>query len=150
MYGRKLFNELNLWRKVRKIAKENEKELNSNGFRVDWVGRIYTVINLPEEVINQPFSEEGYVLMKLREFDKFFLDMGISDVVSPEMMKLDTETAYLLVLSPDREYTKLWPLVKSVLRTVGIILLVRVSYVGISHYWENIVSLWKNLMNLIF
>ena len=67
MYIIKLFREINLWRKVRKVAKENEEKLKENGFRVDWVGRIYTVINLPEEVITQPYSEEGYVLMKLRE-----------------------------------------------------------------------------------
>ena len=85
MYALKLYNEINVWRKCRKVAKEYEAKLNERGFRVDWVGRMYTVINLPQEVIDQPFSEEGYVLMKLREYDKFFFDMGISDYVAPEM-----------------------------------------------------------------
>jgi hypothetical protein len=148
MYGIKLFKELNLWRKVRKVAKEYESALNENGFRVDWVGRIYTVINLPEEVINQPFSEEGYVLMKLREYDRFFLDMGIADVIAPEMTKLEDAESYLLVLSPDREYARLWPFTKSVLRTLGILLILRLMYVFIP--WENISELWNKAMNLIF
>lgn len=148
MYIIKLFREINLWRKVRKVAKENEEKLKENGFRVDWVGRIYTVINLPEEVITQPYSEEGYVLMKLREYDKFFLDMGIADVIAPEMTRLEDAPAYLLVLSPDRDYTKLWPLVKSVFRTLGILLVLRLIYVFVP--WENIVELWNKTMDLIF
>jgi len=148
MYIIKLFREINLWRKVRKVAKENQEKLKENGFRVDWVGRIYTVINLPEEVITQPYSEEGYVLMKLREYDKFFLDMGIADVVAPEMIRLEDAPAYLLVLSPDRDYAKLWPLIKSVLRTLGILLSLRLIYVFAP--WENIVELWNKMMDLIF
>jgi len=148
MYIIKLFREINLWRKVRKVAKENEEKLKENGFRVDWVGRIYTVINLPEEVITQPYSEEGYVLMKLREYDKFFLDMGIADVVAPEMIRLVDALAYLLVLSPDRDYAKLWPLIKSVLRTLGILFSLRLIYVFAP--WENIVELWNKMMDLIF
>ena len=85
MYIFNLIKEINIWRKVRSIAKENRKDLNESGFRIDWVGRIYTVINLPEEVVNQPFSKEGYILMKLREYDKLFLNMGIADVIAPEI-----------------------------------------------------------------
>ena len=59
MYIFDVINEINIWRKVRAVAKENEKVLAAVGFRVDWVGRIYTVINLPEEVVNQPISKEG-------------------------------------------------------------------------------------------
>lgn len=148
MYGIKLLKELNRWRKVRKVAKENEAALNEKGFRVDWVGRIYTVINLPEEVVNQPFSEEGYVLMKLREYDRFFLDMGIADVIAPEMTRLEDADSYLLVLSTDRDYARLWPLTKSIFRTLGILLILRLAYVFIP--WENISELWNKTMNLIF
>ncbi len=109
MYIFNLINEINIWRKVRAIALENEGLLKENGFRVDWVGRIYTVINLPEEVVNQPFSREGYVLMKLREYDSMFLNMGIADAIAPELVDLQDAEAYLLILSPDRDYIKLWP-----------------------------------------
>ena len=84
MYITNLYKELKIWSKIRKIAVENSAKLLEKGFRVDWVGRIYTVINLPEEVVSAPISQEGYVLMQLREHDKLFLDMGIADYVSPE------------------------------------------------------------------
>lgn len=140
MYIFKLINEINIWRKVRAIALENEELLKENGFRVDWVGRIYTVINLPEEVVNQPFSREGYVLMKLREYDSMFLNMGIADVIAPELVELEEVEAYLLILSPDRDYIKLWPFLISLFKTGGLILLLRLGYLLLSNYWGNITS----------
>jgi len=54
MYIIKLYKELKLWWQIRKVAKSEETTLREKGFRVDWVGRIYTVINLPEEVATAP------------------------------------------------------------------------------------------------
>jgi len=150
MYARKLFREINIWRKIRKIAKENEQDLNEKGFRVDWVGRIYTVINLPEEVATAPISQEGYVLMKLREHDQFLLQMGIADYVSPEFSRIEGTDSFLLVLSPDRDQLRLWPFTKSMFRTSLILLGLRLLYVGISNNREKITEVWDKLMNLIF
>ena len=150
MYAIKLFREINIWRKIRKIAKENEQDLNEKGFRVDWVGRIYTVINLPEEVATAPISQEGYVLMKLREHDQFLLQMGIADYVSPEFSRIEGTDSFLLVLSPDRDQLRLWPFTKSMFRTSLILLGLRLLYVGISNNREKITEVWDKLMNLIF
>jgi len=140
MYIFKLINEINIWRKVRAIALENEELLKENGFRIDWVGRIYTVINLPEEVVNQPFSREGYVLMKLREYDSMFLNMGIADAIAPELVDLQDAEAYLLILSPDRDYIKFWPFLISLFKTSGLFLLLRLVYLLLSNYWGSITS----------
>ena len=150
MYAKKLLREINIWRKIRNIAKENEQELNKKGFRVDWVGRIYTVINLPEEVATAPISQEGYVLMKLREHDQFLLQMGIADYVSPEFNRIESTDSFLLVLSPDRDQLRLWPFTKSVFRTSLILLGLRLFYVVISNNQEKIAEVWNKLTNLIF
>lgn len=150
MYIVKLFKEINLWRKIRKIAKENERALNEKGFRVDWVGRIYTVINLPEEVATAPISQEGYVLMELRKHDKFLLELGIADYVSPEFGRIEGEDSFLLVLSADREQLKFIPFMKSILKTTGILLILRLLYVIVSNNQEIIIQTWNKLMNLIF
>lgn len=150
MYLFKLIKEFNIWRKVRQIAKENEKNLNDLGFRVDWIGRIYTVINLPEEVINQPISKEGYVLMKLREYDNVFLNMGIADVISPELMELSDADSYLLILCPDRDYIKIWPFFKFLLKVTGFIIIIRLAYKLTSYYWDSIISFMTKLNQLIF
>ena len=150
MYISKLYKELKIWWQIRKVAKSEEIALQEKGFRVDWIGRIYTVINLPEEVATAPISQEGYVLMKLREHDKFLLELCIADYVSPEFEKISNTDSFLLVLSADREYFKLWPFLISVLKTTGFILLLRVLYLLFSHNQEKITELWNKLMILIF
>jgi hypothetical protein len=150
MYISKLYKELNIWRKIRKIAKSEEEALNEKGFRVDWIGRIYTVINLPEEVATAPISQEGYVLMKLREHDQFLLQLGIADYVSPEFSKIEGTDSFLLVLSADRDYFKLWPFLVSMAKTTGLILILRIVYLIFTHNQEKITELWNKLMTLIF
>ncbi len=150
MYISKLYKELNIWRKIRKVAKSEEEALNEKGFRVDWIGRIYTVINLPEEVATAPISQEGYVLMKLREHDQFLLQLGIADYVSPEFSKIEGTDSFLLVLSADRDYFKLWPFLVSMAKTTGLILILRIVYLIFTHNQEKITELWNKLMTLIF
>tara|TARA_R110001592_G_scaffold319046_2_gene596342 strand:+ start:252 stop:704 length:453 start_codon:yes stop_codon:yes gene_type:complete len=150
MYITNLYKELKIWLKIRRIAKEAEQKLNEKGFRVDWVGRIYTVINLPEEVVSAPISQEGYVLMQLREHDKLFLDLGIADYVSPEFNPIPDTDSFLLVLSADREYFKLWPLIKSLGKTILLLVFIRILYVMLSSYSEKILELWNQMINLIF
>tara|TARA_R100000657_G_C4678904_1_gene126170 strand:- start:1127 stop:1579 length:453 start_codon:yes stop_codon:yes gene_type:complete len=150
MYILDLYNEIQTWRKIKKIAKNAEKELNEKGFRVDWVGRIYTVINLPEEVVSAPISQEGYVLMKLREHDKFLLNLGIADYVSPEFSPIEGTDSFLLVLSADREYLRWKPFMISLFKTLGLLFLLRIGYVVFQSHGEKITELWNKIMTVIF
>jgi hypothetical protein len=149
MYLFNLIKEINVWRKVKSVAKENETILNQNGFRVDWVGRIYTVINLPEEVVNQPISREGYVLMKLREYDQLFLNMGIADAVSPEIVELIGADSYLLILSPDRDYIKFIPFVWFLTKTAGLFIILKILYNIIVKYYEDISTYVNQILDWI-
>ena len=150
MYITDLYNELKTWNKIRSIAKKSELKLKEKGFRVDWIGRIYTVINLPEEVVSAPISQEGYVLMQLREHDKFLLELGIADTVSPEFNPIPDTNSFLLVLSADREFFKLWPFVKSMCKTLGLILLLRLAYVVFTSHGGKISELWNKIIEIIF
>jgi hypothetical protein len=150
MYIKNLYNEIKIWVKIRKIAQENKNKLLEKGFRVDWVGRIYTVINLPEEVVSAPISQEGYVLMQLREHDKLFLDLGIADYVSPEFNPIPNTDSFLLVLSADREYLKVWPIIVSAVKTTIGLLILRVIYILFESYGEKISELWNKITTLLF
>jgi len=150
MYIKNLYNEIKIWVKIRKIAQENKNKLLEKGFRVDWVGRIYTVINLPEEVVSAPISQEGYVLMQLREHDKLFLDLGIADYVSPEFNPIPNTDSFLLVLSADREYLKTWPIIVSTVKTTIGLLILRVIYILFESYGEKISELWNKITTLLF
>ena len=150
MYIKNLYNEIKIWVKIRKIAQENKNKLSEKGFRIDWVGRIYTVINLPEEVVSAPISQEGYVLMQLREHDKLFLDLGIADYVSPEFNPIPNTDSFLLVLSADREYLKTWPIIVSTVKTTIGLLILRVIYILFESYSEKISELWNKITTLLF
>jgi hypothetical protein len=103
MYWIKLIREIRIWLMVRKVANANMETLEEYDLRVDWVGRIYTVINLPEEVANQPYAQQPYVLGQLRKYDEVLLKLQLSDVLFPEFEKIPGEDAYLLVLTPEIE-----------------------------------------------
>ena len=151
MYISKLYKELKLWWQIRKIAKAEEKPLRDKGFRVDWIGRIYTVINLPEEVANHnPEVQQMYILGKLRDFDKIFLELGIADYVAPEFRAIEDTASYLLVLSPDREYVRLLPFLWFTIKTMGLALLLRIIWVIWKLNWKHIYELWEKIINLIF
>ena len=150
MYITNLLNELQTWNKIRKIAKTSKPQLKEKGFRVDWIGRIYTVINLPEEVVSAPISQEGYVLMQLRKHDQFLLELGIADYVSPEFNPIPNTNSFLLVLSADREFFKLWPFLKSATKTLCLILLLRLAYVLFTSYGGKISELWNKIIEIVF
>jgi len=104
MYWINFFREIKIWRVVRRVARKNENLLKENNLRVDWVGRMYTVINLPDEIIENPYLEETYVISQLREYDKILISLGLADIVYPEFSKIEGEAAYLLILYPESDY----------------------------------------------
>lgn len=127
----KAYREIRIWQKVRKVAMEYKDQLGSMGFRVDWIGRIYTVINLPEEVITAaPQIQEGYVLMQLRDYDRLFLQLGLAGDIFPEMERIEEDdvSAFLLILSPESEYLSLWSLIKFILSLSVTMLLLRILW----------------------
>jgi hypothetical protein len=103
MYWIELFRDISTWRKVKRIAKENSLLLEENNLRVDWIGRIYTVINLPPEILENAYLEQPYVISKLREYDQVLLKLGISDVIYPEFAKIEGTDSYLLVMYPESD-----------------------------------------------
>ena len=151
-YPYNLYVELRTWYRVRKVALEYEDQLSSMGFRVDWIGRIYTVINLPEEVITSaPQIQEGYVLMKLRDYDRLFLQLGLAGDVFPEMERITEEgvDAFLLILSPERDYFKFWPLIGFIIKTGALIILVRLLWVLGTNNLDLILRVLEDIKNYL-
>ena len=151
-YPYNLYVELRTWYRVRKVALEYEDQLSSMGFRVDWIGRIYTVINLPEEVITSaPQIQEGYVLMKLRDYDRLFLQLGLAGDVFPEMERIteDGVDAFLLILSPERDYFKFWPLTGFIIKTGALIILVRLLWVLGTNNLDLIIRVLEDIKNYL-
>jgi hypothetical protein len=107
MYWINLWREIMLWRMVKKVTKQNADLLAENNLRVDWVGRIYTVFNLPPEVIETPNTREPWLSAQLKLIDDILIQLNLSDIVYPEFTQIEGSSSYLLVLYPETEYINL-------------------------------------------
>lgn len=107
MYWINLWREISLWRMVKKVTKQNSALLEENNLRVDWIGRIYTVFNLPPEVLETPNTKEPWLSAQLKNVDDVLIQLNLSDVVYPEFTQIEGTNSYLLVLYPETEYINL-------------------------------------------
>ena len=143
----KVIKELRIWFKIRNIAKESAKTLNEKGFRVDWIGRIYTVINIPDEVLSSAVTNESFVYMKLQELSPVFLEIGIADYVSPEIMEIPDTGSYLLIISADRNYFRLFEFVKFLFKLFLSFIIIRIFYIVFT--LKPILNFLTNIFKLI-
>jgi|TARA_R100000093_G_C1929657_1_gene68327 hypothetical protein len=147
-FWKELYYELRIWRRLSKVAKGSRETLGEKNFRVDWVGRIYTVINLPEEMLSRPDLQEGWVFMQLREYDTLFMDLGIADYLFPEITPIPDRGAYLLVLTGPKDYIGVRKILWNIFKLIILCIILRILYSVGAHYWENIVGAWNNLMTI--
>jgi hypothetical protein len=104
-----IIDDIRQWLLVRGALKEPETidALKSWKYelRQDKIGRLYTVINVPEEL--WPYDKQDQVwpwmVEQLRELDMLLLQRQLSDLVYPEVTRIEDAPAYLVVLSPSIE-----------------------------------------------
>ena len=73
VYWKELYADIRIWWIFRKTANQNKESLNKDfQLRVDWLGRIYGVVNLPEEVQTASGEiQQAYVLNKISTYGNF-------------------------------------------------------------------------------
>ena len=102
----KVYNDVKVYRDYLKIIK---KEFNDSpiwtrkGMRIDWFGRIYTVVNLPPEVL---FSTDlpkearpSFVVNEIKPINEYFRTINIVELITLwiEPIKDTNEESYLVV-----------------------------------------------------
>lgn len=145
-YWKELYREIRIFFIFRKVAFENKKMLeNEHKLRVDWLGRIYGVINIPEEVEGAAQQiQEAYVLQAITNYGKVMLQIGLADVQYPEIDKIPGAAAYLVVLWPEYEALTFWRIIGNLIRTSIIVVLAYfLIRIGISN-WEYL-SQWFSM-----
>lgn len=91
---------------IKRIIKKNTGTVEWEKFklRVDWLGRIYTVINLPPEVIYSPDSPEeirpAYILEESRPLNEYLTGLNLQEIIMPSINPIPNSVSYLLVYSP--------------------------------------------------
>ncbi len=138
-----LRSEIRIWWIFRTTCrnKTNLQKLNDLDLRVDWLGRIYGVVNMPEEVQTAaPQIQQAYVMKELGKWGPITNELGISDIVFPEMQRIDGTAAYLIIMWPQYDALGLWSILGNLIRTAivgfGIFLLARVIWINFHHVTE--------------
>lgn len=112
------FKELNVWRTIRKVCKENKQFLENSGLKYDWLGHIYTVINRDPNI--KLGSEEDRVLLmkELNDIQNILVKLNIIDLLAYELIPLESteiskdgseeifENGYLIKFTPAEDVTK--------------------------------------------
>jgi len=106
--------------KYSKAVKTIEEELNGAGLRVDWIGRIYGVIELKEEFIQQQeIVQQSWVFQQLGDVNKILLKHGLSNDAFPEISKVN-ESSYLVVLYPENDNFNIYSFIRNILFAAGV------------------------------
>lgn len=137
-YWKDLYSELRIWWVFKKTADQNTKLLNESKLRVDWLGRVYTVVNLPEEVQTaSPEIQQAYVLQKISEFGDVMMKIGLGDIVYPEIQKINGTAGWLVVLWPSFENLQTLTVISYIFRSTilftVVYLLTRLLIVNFDH-----------------
>jgi hypothetical protein len=135
--------KISLFKYYRKIIKENSVELERNfGLRIDKAQRMYTVLNVPEEIIGDAFSlkksdidriSENYIKEYSSEITRYLTSKGLGELLSfYEVRKVD-KYSYLVIIGfsmfksneyYDKLYWRVYPIIGILVIVASIILLV--------------------------
>ena len=140
-YWSELVSEIRIWWIFRKSARQNTTKLNENDLRVDWLGRIYGVVNMPEEVVTAaPQVQQAYVLQQINKWGPLTIEMGLADIIYPEIARIPNTNAYLVVMWPQYDALGLWYIIGNIFKSAvvgfGLFLLARVIWVNFHHVTE--------------
>ena len=103
---KKIVIDINNYFFLRKTIKNNMTSVEWGKFklRVDWIGRIYTVINLPPEVVHSPDAPEeirpAYILEESRPLNEYLTKLNLQEILIPEIQAIPESISYLLLYRP--------------------------------------------------
>ena len=148
-YWGDLYREIRIWYIFRRTAVNSTKMLNEeHTLRVDWIGRIYGVINLPEEVQTAAGEiQQAYVLQQITKYGDVMAKIGLADVVYPEIERVPGSTSYLVVLWPVFEDFNIWRILGNVIRTSAIFFIIYIIVNVILNNWQALSNLVTSLIH---
>lgn len=102
----KVLKEVKLYREyIKTIRKESQDspEWSRLRLRKDWVGRIYTVYNLPPEVTKSPdfpkYSRPAFVFDQIKPINDYLTKLRFQEIISPSLNPIDgtDEESFLVI-----------------------------------------------------
>jgi len=111
--------EFRIWFIFQTTTKRNRKKLEEQDLRVDWIGRVYGVVNMPDEVLGAAEEiQQAYVLKQLGQFGGVLNELKLSNVVYPQMQEIPGSGAYLVIFWPVLDRLNVFAIIGSILYTL--------------------------------
>ena len=150
-YWHDLYKDIRIWWIFRKTSRENIKMLNEDHeLRVDWLGRIYGIVNLPEEVRSASLDvQQAYVLQQITKYGECMLKIGLADVVYPQIQKVKNSSSFLIVLWPVFDDLSLLPILGNIIKTTFVAFIIFVLIKFTSSNMDVIYALWEKATSWI-
>ena len=100
MKGINFFKKVKLYIEYRKLIKKNQDKIKKLGLEEDYIGRLYTVVNMPED--GKKYGEKlrsKYLTDYIKDCDVTFKEVGLSEFVGIYYMDKIDEVNYLVIFS---------------------------------------------------
>lgn len=103
----KVIRDISNYFALRRIIKRESKSSPvwaKHGLRVDWIGRIYTVYNIPPEVTKSPDVPReawiAYIIDRAKSLNEYLTSLNLQEIVIPEYKEIPGTDSYLLMYKP--------------------------------------------------
>lgn len=134
MILKNIIREFKTWKIVRKTVRLNAERFYAIGFDIDWLGRLYTIVNIPDEIAGMPLvtrkdfaiqnmAIDAYIKESLSDVTSLLTDLHLSDLIMyPSKYERFANTdSILIILAPERHYTKFWKMALYVIGIAGFV-----------------------------
>lgn len=136
MWLKNFIRECKVWREIKKVYKKNESGFLKLGLKMDWVGRIYKVINRDAKIPLGTPEDEILLRKELNEIQEFLVKENIIDILAYELNPQEEvyvdengvetyENGYLIKFTPayrlDKQYLTVKNVILLALTTIGLV-----------------------------
>ena len=142
---KKVITDINNYFFIKKTIKKNENAVDWKKYKLrhDWVGRIYTVINLPPEVIHSPDAPQeirpAYILEESKPINEYLTTLNLQEIIVPEIRPIPDSISYLVIYSPSfQKLSWRWLIYRSLF--VLSLIWAQSKFGFISFIWEYVVK----------
>jgi len=103
----RILKEISNWiflvRQTRRYGKTDSWTKQKYPLRINWVGTIYTVVNLPPEVYNsEAMYEKAFIVEELKPLNSYLASLNLAEIIHLKVEKVDevNTEAYLVKYVP--------------------------------------------------
>lgn len=126
-----VFLEIKNYLFLQRVLRKESKDLSTDSMwkrynlRMNWYGRVYTVISLREEDMGEEEMVRNWMAMeKMRPINDYLSSLGLQEIIFPSIEAIPDSRSYLVVYSPIfQNFTLRWVITRSIYLTVALIAL---------------------------